>query len=79
VRALQFVLIALLIVMIIVPFLVRRRRPVASRPRPVLRDELVKDPVCQTYVVRSRAVAGADAKYFCSAECARRWAAQSRG
>ncbi len=40
-------------------------------------DELVKDPVCGTYVVRSRAVsgpAGAAARYFCSAECARRFA-----
>ena len=47
-----------------------------------LRDELVKDPVCQTYVVRSRAVHPApspDAPYFCSAECARRWATESRG
>jgi len=36
----------------------------------------VKDPVCQTYVVRSRAVRGrgADgAPYFCSEECARRY------
>jgi YHS domain-containing protein len=40
-------------------------------------DELVKDPVCQTYVVRSRAVRGRgadDAPYFCSEECARRYA-----
>jgi len=40
------------------------------------RDELVKDPVCQTYVVRSRAVTGrgADgAPYFCSTDCARRY------
>jgi YHS domain-containing protein len=42
----------------------------------VVSDELVKDPVCQTYVVRSRAVRGhgaADAPYFCSEECARRY------
>ena len=77
-RALQFVLIALLIVMILLPLLLRRRS-VASRSGEALADELVKDPVCQTYVVRSRAVAGANATYFCSAECARRWAAQSRG
>ena len=53
----------------------------ALRPRPRLGppsdalDELVKDPVCQTYVVRSRAVRrdGADGpRYFCSAECAAR-------
>jgi YHS domain-containing protein len=40
------------------------------------RDELVKDPVCQTYVVMSRAVrresSGAVA-YFCSPECAERY------
>jgi YHS domain-containing protein len=39
-------------------------------------DELVKDPVCNTYVSRSRAVRRADATglhYFCSPECARRY------
>lgn len=44
----------------------------ASTPR-ALRDELVKDPVCQTYVVRSRAVSRGDVA-FCSAECASRYA-----
>ena len=37
------------------------------------RDELVKDPVCQTYVVRSRAIrneAGGRSVYFCSTRCA---------
>ena len=76
-RALQFALIVLVIVLVLVPLL--RRRVGGARPRPALRDELVKDPVCQTYVVRSRAVAGANSTYFCSAECARRWAAESRG
>jgi YHS domain-containing protein len=45
----------------------------AGRP---LDDELVKDPVCQTYVVRSRAIragGAAGAPYFCSRECARRY------
>jgi len=41
------------------------------------RDELVKDPVCQTYVVLSRAVKrqvdGAPV-YFCSSQCADRYA-----
>jgi YHS domain-containing protein len=39
-------------------------------------DELVKDPVCQTYVVRSRAVSRETAsglRHFCSAECAGRF------
>jgi hypothetical protein len=43
-----------------------------SGPR-ALRDELVKDPVCQTYVVRSRAVSRGDVA-FCSAACASRYA-----
>ena len=50
-------------------------------PLPVraMGDELVKDPVCHTYVVRSRAIsreAASGPAYFCSAECARRYAAQ---
>lgn len=47
-----------------------------------LRDELVKDPVCQTYVVRSRALtksAGGSTYYFCSPECAARFAGEKRG
>ncbi len=55
--------------------LLRRVRLSAARPRRALPDELVKDPVCQTYVVKSRAVRrtdGDEVRYFCSAECARR-------
>ncbi len=40
-------------------------------------DELVKDPVCQTYIVRSRAIARAEngvLLHFCSPECARQFA-----
>jgi YHS domain-containing protein len=40
------------------------------------RDELVKDPVCGTYVVRARAVTrdeGGSPRYFCSTDCARRY------
>lgn len=43
-----------------------------------LRDQLVKDPVCQTYVLRSLAVtrsAGGNTHYFCSPECADRFVA----
>lgn len=53
----------------------RRVRLSTARPRRSLPDELVKDPVCQTYVVKSRAVSrthGDEVQYFCSAECARR-------
>jgi YHS domain-containing protein len=45
-------------------------------PRRVTSDELVKDPVCQTYIVRSRAVGRqttAGPRYFCSADCASRF------
>jgi len=64
-----------LVVLLLLPAL----REALARPRPlarVPRDELVKDPVCQTYVVRSRAVrrdAGGASVYFCSDRCAERW------
>ena len=74
-RAAQILLWLALAAMLVLPLL--RRRPML-RP-PTARDELVKDPVCQTYVVRSRAVslpASSGPKYFCSAECARRYGAR---
>ena len=37
-----------------------------------LGEELVLDPQCQTYVVKSAAVAR-QGKYFCSEECAQRY------
>jgi hypothetical protein len=53
-------------------------RGIRLRPRAPARrampDELVKDPVCQTYIVKSRAVRRSDAghiRYFCSEQCAR--------
>jgi hypothetical protein len=52
--------------------LFRRRALGAGGARPALRDELVKDPVCETYVVRSRAVSRGDVD-FCSDECAARY------
>jgi YHS domain-containing protein len=78
VRALQLLAVVLLVAALLVPWL--RRRSVPTGPRGSF-DELVKDPVCQTYVVRSRAVTGtvAGPPYFCSAECARRWAVEPRG
>jgi YHS domain-containing protein len=63
-----------IVVVALLPLL-RRRRVSAARPR-IASDELVKDPVCGTYVVRSRAVSRPAAKgppYFCSAECAGRF------
>jgi len=59
--------------------LVWPRRRVRAPTSPDLpgpaRDELVKDPVCQTYVVRSRAIRrmlGGESRYFCSRDCASR-------
>jgi YHS domain-containing protein len=72
------VLLAVLVVLIVVLLPLLRRPAVAARRAPrELHDELVKDPVCQTYVVRSRAVTGRrgvdGAPYFCSTDCARRY------
>jgi hypothetical protein len=73
-RAIQIFLTLVALVMVCLPWL--RRGPFrAGRSVPTTTDELVKDPVCQTYVVRSRAVvrAGPEGpRYFCSDVCARR-------
>jgi hypothetical protein len=67
---------AVIVLGVLLPML---KRPLGSgpgrTPQAALPDELVKDPVCQTYVLRSRAVrrdAAEGPRYFCSAECARR-------
>lgn len=76
-RVVSLLLWVLAVVVVLLPLLRRLRRlPRPRRPAPLARDELVKDPVCQTYVVRSRAVsrtAAGQPLYFCSAECARRY------
>jgi YHS domain-containing protein len=74
----RVVLLLALVAFVVIVLLPLLRRPLTrGARRPVaVSDELVKDPVCQTYVVRSRAVRGrgADgAPYFCSEECARRY------
>jgi YHS domain-containing protein len=54
----------------------RLRLPGGARP-----DQLVKDPFCGTYVLRSRAVrreSGGEALHFCSTECAARFARGDR-
>ena len=51
-----------------------------ARTRPAIRDELVKDPVCGTYIPRRKAIArgaGAATRYFCSAACADRFASRA--
>ena len=73
-RFLPILLLLLVVVIVFLLPLVRRVRLSTSAARPSLPDELVKDPVCQTYVVKSRAVRRTDAgriRYFCSEQCAR--------
>jgi len=60
--------------LLLLPFL-RKRSVDDARGAGGPTDELVKDPVCQTYVARSRAVTrtGPEGpRYFCSDACARR-------
>jgi YHS domain-containing protein len=43
-------------------------------------DELVKDPVCETYIPRRKSISrgsGPATRYFCSAACADKYAARS--
>ena len=69
---------AVWVVMAVVALLpLLRGRSLRNPAPPLSTDELVKDPVCQTYVVRSRAVTRQTAggpRYFCSADCAARFA-----
>jgi hypothetical protein len=68
------ILLVLIVALVLLLPLLRRIQPSAPRARRALPDELVKDPVCQTYIVKSRAVRRADAgriRYFCSEQCAR--------
>ena len=77
-RVMLFMAWILLALALLAPLLRRGLTSPTRHPR-AGRDELVKDPECQTYVARSRAVRrtdGADVRYFCSAECARRFVAR---
>ena len=72
-RLLPILLFLVVAFVVLLPLLRRIRLPAPSARRN-LPDELVKDPVCQTYVVKSRAVRRSDAghiRYFCSEQCAR--------
>lgn len=80
-RSVGFLIWLLVVAAMLLPLL-RRRAAAPTVPRPRGRDELVKDPVCQTYIVRSRAVVrGSDRApvYFCSADCARRYVGTAGG
>ena len=74
----RLALFAVWVVMALVAILpILRGRSLSSPRPPVTTDELVKDPVCQTYIVRSRAVSRETAtgpRYFCSPACASRFA-----
>ena len=74
----RLAILALWIVIIVATLLtlLRRRRSMPGGQPRMSSDELVKDPVCGTYIVRSRAVGHRTAEgppYFCSAECAGRF------
>ena len=72
-RFLPILLFLVVAFVVLLPLLRRIRLPAPSARR-TLPDELVKDPVCQTYVVKSRAVRRSGAghiRYFCSEQCAR--------
>jgi YHS domain-containing protein len=74
-RALLLLALIALVVLVLarLPGVWRSARAVAGRQT---RDELVKDPVCQTYVVMSRAIrseADGAPLFFCSRECAARY------
>ena len=61
------------IVLLLLPFVRRSSPPPVRSGAPT--DEHVKDPVCQTYVLRSRAImrpGPGGPRYFCSDACARR-------
>jgi YHS domain-containing protein len=75
VRAFSFLVWVLVAIPMVWPLL-RSRRAGAPVDAAGSRDKLVKDPVCQTYVVRSRAVRRTERdgiRYFCSSACARRY------
>ena len=66
-------LLAIWVVMALVALLpIFRHRSLPNDARRLETDELVKDPVCQTYVVMSRALrseVGGTTVHFCSREC----------
>jgi len=68
------VLLFLVVAFVVLYPMLRGLRLPARPPRRAIPDELVKDPVCQTYIVKSRAIrrgAAGQTRYFCSEQCAR--------
>jgi YHS domain-containing protein len=80
-RYLALVVVALLVFLILrasmTAFMAGLRGATRSPGRgPALRDELVKDPVCETYLPRRKAIARTAAgttRYFCSVGCAEKF------
>lgn len=69
------ILLWIVLAVILARLLLRRLAIRLRRPVHGVADELVKDPVCHTYVARSVAVRGEShgvPVYFCSEACARR-------
>jgi YHS domain-containing protein len=67
----------LVLLALVVASLARALAGLRASPPARRGDQLVKDPVCQTYIVMSRAVrseSGGAPVYFCSRECAARFA-----
>jgi YHS domain-containing protein len=67
---------ALVVLAVLWPFVRRLLRASPGPRRAVLPDQLVKDPVCRVYLLRSRAIRSelhGEPVYFCSAECARQF------
>jgi YHS domain-containing protein len=65
---------AIVLLILVWPLLRGRALPVV--PRGGALDELVKDPVCHSYIVRSRALARVQdgvLRHFCSKECAQQF------
>jgi uncharacterized protein len=81
-RVLLLVSIVALLAVVLWPLIERTLPRLKELARvPTRTDELVKDPVCQTYVVRSRAVRRdieGHVFFFCSPQCAERYL-QGRG
>jgi YHS domain-containing protein len=78
VRALLLIAALILCFILFSPMLRGWRPRLSGTERP---DQLVKDPFCGTYVLRSRAVrreSGGEALHFCSPDCAARFARGDR-
>ncbi len=78
-RGLLILAVVILVLLTVPPLLRAWRRGLPVKGRQPA--ELVKDPVCQTYVVMSRAVKSeidGVPTYFCSHECAARFARGER-